>query len=256
MRNVPLILDAHGHLGDWSRSAVLHGAAEDMLVSMDAAGIAATALSSFQALETDFRAGNDMVAATVARYPNRFIGYATANPNYPDSLLPELERCFGELGMRGIKIHTDIHRYPFSGPNYQPVLQFAHENELPVLIHGVGGYEDLSAASERYEQANLIIAHLGRWDGIKDEPLLDLVATRHNVYCDLAISVGDYRGFERLVARVGAEKVIWGSDSPLHEPRAELGRVWFSTCSDAEVSLVLGGNFLRLLKLDTWPPGG
>lgn len=255
MKTPPLILDAHGHLGEWPRNRVIRGDAEGMMASMDAAGIAATAVSSFRALDSDSGSGNDEVGEAIRRYPQRFIGYAVVNPNYPEQVVAELERCFADLRMRGIKLHTDMHRYPFNGPNYVPALEFAHQNDLPVLVHGVGSAEALAAVAERYANANFIVAHMGGWDGLREEPVLEVVATRPNVYGDIASSYGYYRSFERLVERVGAGKIIWGSDSPLHEPRAELGRVLFSLCAEEELRLILAGNFLRLLRLESWAPG-
>ena len=254
MKRPSVVLDAHGHLGEWPRSMIIRGDAEGMVASMDAMGVAATAVSAFRALEPDVRAGNDEVAQAMKRYPGRFIGYAVVNPNYPELVLPELERCFGELEMRGLKFHTDVHRYPFDGPNYVPALEFAHERGLPILVHGVGSANALTTISERYENANVIVAHMGCWDGLTDDAVLKVVASRPNVYGDIASSYGYYRSLERLVERAGAEKIIWGSDGPLHEPRAELGRMVLSLCSAEELRLMLGGNFLRLLKLESWPP--
>ena len=51
---------------------------------------------------------NDQTAAVVRAYPEKLIGFMSVHPRDP-GMLEELERCTGQLGLRGIKL----------GPNYQ-----------------------------------------------------------------------------------------------------------------------------------------
>lgn len=45
-----------------------------------------------------------------------------------------------------------------------------------------------------------------------------IVARHDNVYVDLAYSNVFYEALERLVAIIGAAKIVFGSDFPLHDP--------------------------------------
>ena len=76
-------------LGLW---AGFHGpkeTAEDMMVNMDALGINMVCISS-HAIGPNYIYGNSLVIETVKKYPERFIGYVSINPNYPEELRQKL----------------------------------------------------------------------------------------------------------------------------------------------------------------------
>ena len=54
---------------------------------------------------------------------------------------------------------------------------------------------------------------------------------------------------ERLVAEAGADRVVFGSDVPLMDPRPQLGKIITAEISDDEKRLVLGENAKQLLSL-------
>src|SRR5687768_3839003 len=61
-----------------------------------------------QALELA-RIANDSMAELVRKHPDRFVGFAAALPmNAPDAALEETQRAVGDLGARGIQIHSNI----------------------------------------------------------------------------------------------------------------------------------------------------
>ena len=47
----------------------------------------------------------------------------------------------------------------------------------------------------------------------------------------------------------GADRVLFCSDIPLMDPRAQMGKIITADISDEDKKLVLGGNAKRLLKL-------
>ena len=54
---------------------------------------------------------------------------------------------------------------------------------------------------------------------------------------------------EELVAKAGAERVLFGSDVPLMDPRSQIGKIITADISDDAKRLVLGENAKRILKL-------
>ena len=68
-----------------------------------------------------------------------------------------------------------------------------------------------------------------------------------NVYADLASSIAPMGGFEALVDMVGARKVLYGSDAPLHDMAYQIGRVLFAKMSDEDKADILGHNLERLI---------
>ncbi len=69
------------------------------------------------------RAVNDELAELVARYPDRFAGFAAALPmNDVDAAAGELTRAMGELGALGAQLHTNVGGAPLDAPRFDPVL--------------------------------------------------------------------------------------------------------------------------------------
>jgi predicted TIM-barrel fold metal-dependent hydrolase len=54
---------------------------------------------------------------------------------------------------------------------------------------------------------------------------------------------------EQLVAGAGAERVVFGSDMPLMDPRCQIGKIITAAIDDQAKRLVLGENAARLLGL-------
>ena len=78
---------------------------------------------------------NDLVAETVARYPARFMGYASLAPKDPDSAVKEFERCVKELGFVGWNTHSNFGDSYLDEKRYWPLLAKAEELDVPIYIH-------------------------------------------------------------------------------------------------------------------------
>ena len=84
------------------------------IAAMDAAGIDVAVLSltapGIEQLEPKWATrlahdANDELAAAIAKYPDRFVGYAALSPKDADAACKELERCVKELGFKGWHTH-------------------------------------------------------------------------------------------------------------------------------------------------------
>ena len=54
---------------------------------------------------------------------------------------------------------------------------------------------------------------------------------------------------EQLVNEAGADRVLFGSDTPLMDPRPQIGKIITADISDEAKRLILGGNARRLLRI-------
>jgi predicted TIM-barrel fold metal-dependent hydrolase len=241
------IVDCHGHLGYFNTTKIIPTDADAMIRVMDRVGVEKICISSFLSIGPDYRAGNDLVAETVKKYPNRFIGYGVVNPNRPQEINAELRRCFESLGMKAIKLHPATHQSPIEGSAFKAVFEFAASKGLPILSHEWGSPEFLNRLSSEHPEVSFIIAHMGFWNGRGDFAYSDVVTRHPNVYVDLAYSNIFYQALERLVAMIGATKVLFGSDFPLHDLSYQLGRVVFARLSTEEKQMILGLNMLRIV---------
>lgn len=245
-----LIIDCHCHMGYWHNFHVPYNSAEGILESMDALGINIACVAAHSSIGPDYRAGNDLVIGAVLRYPDRFAGYATVNPNYAGDMKNELERCFAEPGMRGIKLHPGMHGRQVDSKSYCVAYETADKRNCPILIH-VWGRGDVAAVDKlagQYPGTGFIMGHAG--GEIKAmEDATDVVNRHENVYVDLAVSMANEGNVEWFVKEMGSQKVLFGSDMPFLDPRPTFGRVAFAGISVEDKRNVFGLNMKRLLKV-------
>ena len=78
------VIDAHAHIGPWFNFRIPHPYADGMLRTMDHAGVHVAWITADASIGPDFRLGNALVAEAVAAHPERFRGYVTVNPHYPE----------------------------------------------------------------------------------------------------------------------------------------------------------------------------
>jgi predicted TIM-barrel fold metal-dependent hydrolase len=78
---------------------------------------------------------NDLVAATIARHPTRFQGFAVLPMAAPDEAALELRRAVTQCGLRGAMVCGRTRDKNLDHPHFLPVLRTAAELNVPVFIH-------------------------------------------------------------------------------------------------------------------------
>ncbi len=245
------VIDCHGHLGGWPLMSMPKNDVPAIVATMDRLGIDRLCLSHFLGIFCDFRRGNDITGEVVRQYPDRLIGYTTINPHYPDEIVAELDRCRELYGMRLVKIHPFCHEYPADGPGYRELWQYADEKEMVVLTHtwesdktcGPGMFGPIA---HEHPHVKIILAHAGATQR-GCEQTVNVLKQHDNLYLDVATSHLHVGMIERFVREVGAERVLFGSDMPVLEPAAQLGRIAFAKISEEDKEKILGLNMERLL---------
>ncbi len=252
------IFDCHGHFGPDPGFHIPNAGADEFVTVLDRVGINSVAIST---LGNIIPFGNDVVAQAVASYPERFVGYARVNANYPEHVESELNRCFDEFGFRGIKIHPYCDQLFPDDPRYEPVWEFSAERKVPVLIHTWNSlrYNDpllefcmpslFLDIADSYPDAILIIGHSGgEYDGILEAVVV--AKEFPNVYLDTASSRLYPGVIEMMVDEVGAEKVLYGSDVPFLSPVPQIGKVIYSDIGESEKEMILGKNAAKLFGIE------
>jgi uncharacterized protein len=193
-----------------------------------------------------FRAGNDRTLAFAERSGGKLIPFVRLDMN--ESPIDEAVRCL-DRGARGIKLHPRAQKFLLNDERLDPVFALAAERKVPILIHGGRGLppiaDDLARLVDRYDDAQLIVAHAG---------IADLAGLAHNlggkagVFFDTSVwSPIDLLGLYRLV---GPEQVLYASDYPYGQQPASL-LISLRTARLAgfdadEVRGVLAGNASRI----------
>jgi predicted TIM-barrel fold metal-dependent hydrolase len=244
---VPRVIDAHCHAGKGmnfgKNDAPLWTTFNDpewLLRQAQEAGIDQSII--FPISNVTYEKANEEIAGYVRKYPGRFIGFAKHDPRTEAGRIRALlTREVRELGLRGLKLHVV--------PTPE-MLEAVEELRIPILMHPpqVG---DCLEVVRTHPKIDFILAHLGSFAS-KDwrEHLRAIEAAKDlpNLYLETS-SVVFFPYLERAAKELPAEKLLFGSDGPLVDPRVELFKVRLLKLPPQKEQLVLGGNIRRLLGL-------
>lgn len=240
----PVIVDCHCHAGTgdgltgpWDTRASL----DRYRVRAARAGIARTVI--FAAFSSDYAAANREVASIVARWPDRYYGFAFVHAARDRGAVANIvSTAVREHGFVGVKVHRHDARIT------REVCEVARAHRVPVLYDVAGEVEQVELLAEEYPDVDFIIPHLGSFG---DEwraqlALIDHVRRHPNVYTDTS-GVRRFDLLQQCVRRAGARKVLFGTDGPWLHPAVELAKIDALGLRPEDRALIVGGNVLRLL---------
>ena len=244
-----MIIDSHVHIGS---SQYLHVSADgDFLVRLaDELGFDRIFCTDLTALFYDHAEGNRVLAREMKRHPDRIIGYVTLTSHrYGREAVNEVRRGYEVHGMRGLKTYS-YPEAPVTEQDMIPILEITAELRMPVLCHATP--DECQAMARRVPESTILMAHMGGhpWAKGNWHRAIEAAETCPNLHLDTATSQIDAGMIEAAVARVGVERVIFGTDMPLLDPWTQLGKIRHAEISKEAKSLILGGNMARLLGLD------
>ena len=251
------VIDFHAHVGRWGTLDVDDDPVKYLRI-MDAAGVDRTFVSCI--CYGDARRNNDLVAAFVARNPDRFGGFAFVTPHYPEEAVPELERAFDRLGMKALKVYPPYFDHPITHQSWYPIFEWCNDRGIPVKSHTSYNWgtseEDVNCRprlfidlAERFPRVRWILAHAGNMEPGRIEAV-EAARTCPNIFLETCTSYGEHGTIEFLVEGAGADRVLFGSDMPLMDARFQIGRIVTADISDEAKRKVLGLNALRVLGLE------
>lgn len=247
------ICDAHCHMGPYFNFPVHEdGSPAAMVRSMDRLGIDVSIVSPHIALTCDYREGNRQAYEAAEQFPGRILPFVVINPHYPTAEIEaEIER-WDEKGIVAFKFHAALQGTDTMHEGYTPAYEYADEHSLPILSHswtGEGGrVKVIETLAERYPNIQFVNAHSSSgWECI--DLACDLAEQFDRIWLDLTGSRLVYGGLERMVERVGAERILWGTDNPFIDPRPGLGRMLCADVPDADKRKMLGENARKLYRL-------
>ena len=170
---------------------------------------------------------------------------------------------FVSQGAKALKIHAAMDDDTFDSPRYRALLKAASESQLPVILHTGCMHSRLlyknpdHARAEKFENwfktysdVRFVLAHMNLHE---PEIALDLGEKYQNVFVDTSWQPSETIG--EAVRRLGAEKVLFGTDWPLVGNNIDIGISRIRDCIDtgtvtsSDAELILGKNAQCLLNL-------
>lgn len=243
-----MIIDAHAHLGAWPGWRVKVRSPQELVNLLKDEGIDYALTSSFKSILYDFREGNQELLEAAAKFP-QIIPLLCLNPWYLEESLHDLDDC-RQRGFVGIKLHPAYHNYRLDSAIAEPILERCATEGIPILTHSTEGDArcgsgNMRAAAEKHPDLILVIGH----SAIFASPYAVEVAFDHpNVYLEISVNY-EAGKLERTVERVGCDKLLFGSDVPLHHPSVMLQRIRVMGLSAQDEEKILWRNTARLFSL-------
>ena len=248
------VIDMHTHLGRgdsyYGRQAIWDGTsfgADDMLALMDAEGI--DRVVSFGSWWEGAGRRTRPVLEALERHPGRFVGFFWADPWDPHSRA-DFVSSVRDFGFKGLKLHPIRDSFQASHRVVDPLVEAAGELGVPITIHSnqPGSQPALiGQLARRHPDVTIIMAHMG---SAAYQDALYVAEREPNIVLETSAQPWAHRILQGAVERIGVERIVFGSDAPLHHPRVELTKIEVAGLSPEHKARILGGNALRLLDLD------
>jgi len=229
---------------------------------------------------------NERMAEVVAAHPQRYIGLGGVPLHAPELAALELTRCMTELKLAGVGISTTARDMELGDRRLRPFWEAAEAHGAVVYIHPAGNpdrrfekwylwnsigqaFEEAMAIAsliyegilDAYPKLKICVSHGGGYMpyymGRIARNYLDKPATRVNMskspadylrmlYFDSCVYETEV--LEALVKRVGADRVLLGSDYPVGEPKP-IEFIESCALSAQQKADIIGGNAARLFGI-------
>lgn len=280
-----MIIDVHTHIfPDKIAAAVIDklsrvsrtpaftdGTLDGLLKSMDAAQIDLSIVLPVATNTSQVEKINSSAAALNERFADAGIfSLGCIHPDYTN-YREELDRVKNR-GLKGIKIHPVYQDTNLDDAKFLRILDRAAELDLIVVAHagldiGFPGVVKCSPQMARHVvdtvgDFKFVLAHMGGWKNWDD--VLKLLGDT-KVFIDTAFSTGkivprsdsrwepadlkllDAAQFMTFVEIFGADRILFGTDSPWSSQRDSLDFIRALPLADNDKNKILGGNAKRLL---------
>jgi len=249
------VIDSHTHFAGPGKGFPPN-TIEDLLRVMDRNNInAVVTCAPYSAIGKDrtYDEANSFIAESMKVAPGRIIGFIRVNPHLQDHALQSIRVGVKEQGFRGVKFHPRNEAFAINSEELSfPLAELAAKLRIPILIHtgepDTYGFAEptlVGDLADAFPDLTLIIGHMGK--RLFEDAILVAKWFKNVV---LETSFRNQKDISRAVKRVGAERVVYGSDMPFGLPEIEMLKIRTCDISTEEKELVLGANMARILGLE------
>ncbi len=231
------------------------GTAGGLLRNMDAAGVDISVTAPIVTKQSQVKKVNEFAAALAS---DRFVCFGGIYP-HSDDYKSEIDFVVS-LGLKGLKFHAEFQGFWVDDARMLRIYDYALSRGLILLHHA--GFDPAFPPPFRSDPLrfanvlkampgggeNFVLAHLGghaQWDDVEKY----LAGTE--AYFDTAMGFEFFpeEQFLRIAKKHGADKILFGSDSPWSNAEYEIARIKALPLSQEEKDAILGGNAAKLLTL-------
>lgn len=245
-------IDTHAHLGPWQEANYTVDP-EQFIALQERAGISRTVVSSSSALYGELVHGNEWTIQQSETHEH-LLAWLVLNPLRENDSLELIRRFQENPDVVGVKLHPVLHQYPADIKATFRLLEKVEPTGLPVLSHGeIDSFASpfrLRRLAEAFPSITIITAHFGAGVSGQTHEAIDEIqdCATDNLYTDMGTARAIRRGIiEQMVRGIGAERILFGTDSPLYEPMAFPVLLQAAEITDEERNLIAYKNAERLV---------
>lgn len=255
--------DCNAYLGHWFARQIRHNTAPELLSFLDRYEIDRAVVGSLSAvMYRNSQMGNEELAAEIEDHRDRLWPFGVINPNYM-GWERDLDWCVEELGAKGIRLYPQYHDYEVGDEICKAACEACAERNLIVTFiqrqvdyrqsHWMVDAPDLQLddiadlCAEIPEMTVIILNGLG----YKGSRLLtDAENLPDNYSIEMSrTSAFINKEFEALVNTLSADRVLFGTGSPMKSPGPVLLKMDNLSAPQDAIRKIYGENLAGLLDV-------
>ncbi|MDF2670840.1 MAG: hypothetical protein K0R67_3146 [Paenibacillus sp.] len=261
-RGVPItivpVLDSHTHLiedggATGSGMPMLRADLDSMVRTYRSIGITKMTIAPWVGINGgDAETGNHIAERSMQRYPDMVEGYVRIDPNYTADVEAEAHYWHVKKRFKGMKPYFYSSHINYTDAVYDPWWKLGNELQLfalvdPGLVPEQAYLDQIDELARRYPNVNLFMDHAGRSFEIAEQ-YASIAKKYDNVTLQLTYTSVPMGVIEYLVQEVGSHRILFGTDSPMRDPRPQVGWLAYADLSLQDKRLIFGGNYERILN--------
>jgi predicted TIM-barrel fold metal-dependent hydrolase len=236
-------------------SLLIESTASDLIEALDEAGVNRVLVIAHPPLVS-----NEFVLDRCDEEPRLLavVNIPASEPNPAQALREYVKR-----GAVALKIHPAADGEGPDSPRYLELLETAEALNLPVIVHTGcihthvlyktplhGKAELFEPWFERHPKLSFVLAHMNFHE---PSVALDMMENHSNVYADTSWQPAEVIG--EAVRRVGAERILFGTDWPIVGGNHSVGLDRIRDCvesgliTEEQAGLIMGKNAAKLFKI-------
>lgn len=260
------IIDSHCHIypdaiaqkasdgtGNFYDIKMCHdGTVSTLLEQGKTAGIGHYVVQSVATTPKQVSSINRYIAKIVEQSDGLMTGLGTLHPE-SDDIKSDFDELIS-LGLKGVKIHPDIQGFKLDDYRCLKFYELC-EGRIPILAHTGDKRYDFSNTNrlipllDIFTDLVFIGAHFGGWS-VWNEATEQLKGYK-NLYVDCSSSfyAMDKDNAKKLIEEYGADRVLFGTDYPMWNPKSELDYFYSMGLSEEDNKKILHDNAIKVFNI-------
>lgn len=236
-------IDTHTHIGKFGSWAGLESTSEELVEQMRLYNVRKSALSY---------TGNEEARQAVSKHPDELVGYVWPNPNEGEKAVNIVKTALRDWKFKGIKLHPLLHAFLPNDEIVHPIMEEARKSKVPVAIHS--GHPPFSLPwsigelAENFRDVTIVMLHMGHGHGVYIQAAINTARRLDNIYLETS-GMPMHTKIKEAVTVLGDDRVVYGSDSPFHEPAVEIDRICSADLNEEQLRKIFYENARQVLGI-------